>query len=367
MRQRRRIRALAACALLLAAGLLASWGAIARHVRAARLLVGFEAPSEAIDGVEVTDGALASVRSRTYATSAGGPPVVLIHGVHAGGIDEPRLVHFARLLAEAGFTVATPEIEAMTRLVLDARSAIQVGAAATAFAERQGAPSVAMVGISFGGGLALIAAADRPASIHAVWAIGAPHDLTRLVQWWTGGVARGPDGERAQAQPESYGAAVLAYSFAEDFFAPEDLEAGRAILGARLRGELERSSDLRRDASATLEASLNAASHPGARIRALAERHRDVLEELSPAAHLGGLRARVYLLHGVDDPVVASSETLYLAREVPNVEGVLLTGLLGHAAATGHPSLSDRWQLVHHAAGALGALGEPRASGSVDP
>jgi len=342
---------------LIAAGLLLSWGAIDRHVRAARLLIGFQdAAGDAVPGIEADDTTLAGLRARVYRDSSGGPPVMLVHGVHAGGIDEPRFVHFAQLLVEAGFTVGTPEIEAMTDLVLDPASASEVGDAAVAFGQRQGTSSVAIVGISFGGGLALIAAAERPAAIHAVWAIGAPHDLTALVAWWSGGDARGPHGESVTAEPEAYGAEVLAYSFADDFFSAEDLELGRAVLGAHLRGDHEASRTLRRGAPASLEASLVAAGHPGARIRALGERHRDVLLELSPARRLAHVTARVFLLHGLGDPVVASTETLHLARDLGGPEAVLLTGLLGHADASPDPGWAEQWHLVHHAAGVLEGL-----------
>src|SRR3712207_4528884 len=52
-----------------------------------------------------------SVRARMYRTPRRpSRTLLLIPGVHATGIDEPRLVGFARDLAAEGLTIVTPEL-----------------------------------------------------------------------------------------------------------------------------------------------------------------------------------------------------------------------------------------------------------------
>src|ERR1700680_3340383 len=55
-----------------------------------------------------------SVRSRLYVPRGVAHPqgMVLVHGIHHLGIDEPRLMNFARAAASNGFSVLTPEVEA---------------------------------------------------------------------------------------------------------------------------------------------------------------------------------------------------------------------------------------------------------------
>ena len=354
----RRRQWIAALTLAFAVALLLGWGTLSRHVRAAQLLAHFEDSGSTLAGVEVRDTTLGGCRARVY--EGGGPPVLLVHGVHADGIDEPRLVRFAELLVDAGFTVATPDITPMREFRLDAAGIEHIADAAAAFAAAEGRPSVGVVGISFGGGLAILAAAERPEAIHGIWAIGAHHDLVSLARWWSGGEIRGPGGERPGVEPEGYGAQVLAYSFADDFFAPADLEDARVILGAHLRGDSAEARALRDAASGPARARLREAREPGAPLRELAERHHDALATISPVGRLARVRARVLLLHGAGDRVVASTEALHLAAGLPRSEGALRTSLLGHADASGDATWSDRWDLVHHAATALDVLAAPR-------
>src|SRR5580658_7220579 len=112
--------------LVLVAALLAvAWTPAARHVRAASLLLRFSTPEEAkglaralavpVDEADATyhdtafEGGMV-VRARLYSPrgSADPPGIVLVHGVHRRGIDEPRLIRFAKAIAGAGVRVLTP-------------------------------------------------------------------------------------------------------------------------------------------------------------------------------------------------------------------------------------------------------------------
>ena len=83
------------------------------HARAASLLVAFSDPAAT---PAVTESRFTFARegeevpARLYAPAgvASAPGVVLVHGVHRGGIDEVRLERFARALAGAGVMTITP-------------------------------------------------------------------------------------------------------------------------------------------------------------------------------------------------------------------------------------------------------------------
>jgi len=325
-------------------GLALAWGPGARYFRAARLLTGF-GDARPVD-VRVEEHPLAGLRSRTYRGE--GPPLLLVHGAHPGGVDEPRLVRFASLLAEAGFVVSTPEIPALRALRFDPGAADQIAAAARAL----GRPTVGVVGISFGGGLALVAAADEPA-IGAVWTIGAHHDAARLAAWWRGEPIAGPDGARVTEGAERYGAQVLAHAYAEDYFA-HDAEGARAALGDVLRGTAPQLDALHPEARARVEALRQGRAPDREALARLTERHAAELAAVSPAGRLARVRVPVFVLHGEGDPLVAPSEAEWIARELPSATA-LRTPLIGHADL-GEAGLSEQWAVVSFAASALDAM-----------
>ncbi|HJL15610.1 MAG TPA: hypothetical protein RMH99_08145 [Sandaracinaceae bacterium LLY-WYZ-13_1] len=360
--RRRRRRLLVSLALVLALGALA-WPWIDRHVRAARILAGVGA-GDPVEGVRERDLTLAGLPARRYATG-GGPPVLLVHGVHPAGIDEPRLVRFARLLADAGFVVVTPALPALRELRFDAASADRIGRTAGALAQLEGADAVGIVGISFGGGLALVAAAD-PAhrdAIAAVWAIGPHHDARRLCRWWRGEAIAGPDGERPAVTPERYGAQVLAYAYAEDYF-DDQVPRARRALRAALDGDGARTDRLAAELAPPVRAQLARIRHGGdldaaaPRLAEVAEAHAAELAAVSPAGRLADARAEVFLLHGRDDPVVAATESRWIAAELPAEArgGLVVTDLIRHAETHALADLSTQWAVIHLVAGALGAL-----------
>jgi pimeloyl-ACP methyl ester carboxylesterase len=348
-------------ALLLGALVPLAWRPVRRHARAAALLTDLTG-SAPVDGVATEELMLDGVRARRYGTE--GPPVLLLHGVHPDGIEEPRLVRFASLLAKAGLLVVTPELGALSRVELDPRAPESIGRAARALAARERRASVGVVGISFGGGLALVAAAEGEPAIGAVMAIGPHHDARRCARFWLGEPVAGPDGERPAVEPERYGPLVLAYAYASDYLdGVPDREPARAVLAALLREDAQAARQGLAALSADARARIDPLRHgqsiaPAiARLNALLEAHAGDLEALSPAGRLRGVQAPVFLLHGLGDPLIPSIESHHLARELPeaSLAALLRSPLLGHAD-TRPATLVDELEVVHLMARVLAAF-----------
>src|SRR5690606_2952651 len=66
-----------------------------------------------------------------------GGVVVLLHGMHRLGIDEPRLVALAGALAETGLVVHTPELERLAAYRLEGAEASKLGEVVRAIASRE--------------------------------------------------------------------------------------------------------------------------------------------------------------------------------------------------------------------------------------
>src|SRR5688572_7079275 len=152
--------------------LVLAWRPLARYWRAAEFLATLselgktEPGGSYISTEEVTiPGATAKIRARLYYRSdqPRGPGLVVAHGVHYQGIDERRLVPFARSLAQQGLVVLTPEIADLADYRITAsgvgviRDAVGYLASRTDHVTRE---RVGVLGFSFAGGLALVAAAQ---------------------------------------------------------------------------------------------------------------------------------------------------------------------------------------------------------------
>ena len=121
--------------------------------------------------IEATTGAGAKTRmaGRLYVPSGRSRRMVLlVSGLHPAGIDEPRLMSLARQLAAAGLTVATPDIPELSRFEIAATVTDAIEAAALWLSDLANSSEesvddghIGMMGISFSGGLSVVAA-GRP-------------------------------------------------------------------------------------------------------------------------------------------------------------------------------------------------------------
>ncbi len=143
------------------------------------------------------------IRARLYIPQgiANPPAMVIVHGVHHLGIEEPRLVAFARAMSASGIRVLTPELAALADYQIDSSSIDLIGYSARSLSSEVG-QKAGVLGISFGGGLSLIAAA-RPQYapyISFVVSVGAHDDLERVSQFLIANTISRPDGTTLRMQ-----------------------------------------------------------------------------------------------------------------------------------------------------------------------
>lgn len=301
----------------------------------------------------------ASVRMRRYRPlgTARAPGVVLLHGVHPRGIDEPRLIAFARTLARGGLDVLTPELPELLAYRLERSTSAEIRQFAAAHAATTHTAAVGVIGISFAGGLALIAAAEQraPEPIGFVAAVGAHADLLRLCDFYARREVHGPNGETPSVAPHPYGPRVMIREHLELFFAPSDLPLAQRALDTYLSDQHTRARELARGLSAAGQSAMDVLLAPDSSplLSAMVERSCSAaapqLRAASPVGQLRGLQVPVLLLHGQADPIIPSIALPWLAREVPApwLRAALVTPLLRHAEFPEPPKLGEAWQLVH--------------------
>lgn len=347
---------------------------VTRHGRAATLLVGFSDPAATpkVDErpVMIPMPSEAPVPARIYTPlgSKDAPGVVLVHGVQFRGIEDPRLVRFARSVAGAGVVVMTPEVAELKDYQVAPHSIETVGASVRFLRDRLGSRKVGLMGMSFGGGVSLLAAADPRFvdDVSFVVAVGAHDDLARVSRFFATDAIEEVTGTTKTLHAHEYGATVLVYSHAEDFFPAEDVPAARDALRFWLwerRDEAREASKRLSPASKAKAEKLFAADVASVReelLREIDSRTKD-MATMSPHGRLGNLRANVYLLHGDGDTVIPSTEAAWLARDVPEgrLKSVLVSPALVHVELK-EPSARDKWELVHFMGQVIGEAEDGR-------
>jgi pimeloyl-ACP methyl ester carboxylesterase len=360
--------------ILLVAIAAASWGPAVRHVRAASLLLRFASdqpgPLGAVGAFAVDEwtttfpsngtdvpGRLYVPRDRPRA-----PRLVLLHGVHRLGMDEPRLVRFARTLASAGVEVLTPQLHELADYRVQPSAIDTIGAAVHAMAAEPGVARVGVMGLSFAGALGLLAAADSryAPEVGFVVAVGTHDDLSRVSRFFVLDSVQLPDGTEAPLKAHPYGALVLVYSHAADFFETPDFDGAsdalRLWLWEQQDAARKRARTLSPSARDRLEA-LFSDHFESLRPELLAciGRNERAMAAVSPKGRLSGLRVPVLLVHGAGDTVIPSSETLWLSKDVPTpyLRDVLVSPTLQHVELGGHSDWKDQLALVHFMADVL--------------
>jgi dienelactone hydrolase len=323
-------------------------------------------------GVDTRD---VSVPTRTNAIPARlytprqdhGPTIVVFPGVHGGGVDEPRLAALSRRLAAAGATVLSTPIPELRRYQLTPRAtdAIEDVIRWTA-ANHELAPRgrVGVVGISFAGGLALVAT-GRPGMtdlITAVFTLGAYADLPRVIRY----LCLDSGAQKNLPPPHDYGVALMLRTAIPLVVPPDQQrpldEAITTFLDASSAESTNAAEAQRLFAQARArEASLPEPSRT--LMQGVNDRNLALLgPKLAPyAEQVGGdaalsparspaTRAPVFLLHGERDNVIPADESRDLQRYL-NASGntrveLLVTPLISHADNLGAASSGDLWRLV---------------------
>jgi len=256
------------------------------------------------------------------------PTLVLVPGAAPRGRDDPRLRALAGTFARLGFEVLVPEIPSLRRLRVRATDVRHIADAIGYAGSRPGAAGGSAIGvlaISYSVGPAVLAALETDVrdKVGFVVGIGGYYDLTAVVTFFTTGRYRsGPRAPWRFRAPNPYGKWVFALSNADFIESARDRVNLRAIALRK-----------RQDPNARIADLVTQLGPEGARVYALivnrdAARVPALLAGLpAPALRefraldlagkdFRGLRARLILIHGRDDPIVPHTESAKLAQAV---------------------------------------------------
>ncbi len=295
-------------------------------------------------------------------------PLLLTGGVHALGIDEPRLIAFAEQLARTGTPVVTPSLPDLKEYLVTTRLTDDIEDAARAILVAPEVPHapdgrIGMLGISFAGGLSIVAAGrdtlrDRVAF---VFSMGGHAQLPPVMRYLCTGVQ--PDGRHHP--PHDYGSVILLTNIAGDVVPADQVTPLRSAVHQFLHAS---HVDMFDKAQAALEferaVALEAQLPPEARafmhmvntrdVAGLGRRLLPYLDRWGQEAALSPARspaptAPVFVMHAQGDDVIPDSEAealgAYLRSRGTPVR-VHVTPMLNHAEVRRAPSVRELIALV---------------------
>jgi dienelactone hydrolase len=291
---------------------------------------------------------------------------LLVPGVHASGVDEPRLIGFARDLASMGHPVVTVGPPDLARYTISPAVTDAIEDAAAWLARQpELAPDgrIGMMGISFAGGLSIVAA-GRPAlrnHVAAVLSLGGHGELSRTLRYLCTGI----QADGAVRPPHDYGVVIILLGVADRVVPGDQVPQLReALLTFLEASRLDLFDKAQSAAEAQRARALAGALPEPARTLMNYVNERDV-GHLGPillphVTAIGGPAALspaesptpvapVYLLHGSSDNVIPAAETVALARTLTERGAdarALVTPLITHAEVDRASSVWDALALV---------------------
>ena len=317
------------------------------------------------------------MRARVYEPRSPHRAALLTSGLHPSGIDEPRLVRLARQLSAGGVTIVTPDIPELSRFEITPAITDTIERAAAWLAIESGLAlnqPVGLMGISFSGGLSIVAAGRPPLAgrVGYVFSFGGHDDLPRVLRYLCTGSEPYPAHELGVQSdrpfvlaPHDYGVAVILRGVADRLVPKAQVEPLRAavmryLLASALDTNVDKAAAAREfdalkelarklpEPSATLLRYINDRDvvHLGPRLLPFVTANSgDAALSVSKSPKPS---APVFLLHGTEDNVIPSVESEYLAQDLRGHAPVrlLLSGLISHAEADRPVHVGDVMQLA---------------------
>jgi acetyl esterase/lipase len=258
--------------------------------------------------------------------------MLLVFGVNNIGRNHPVIARVAEGLARTGVAVLVPD----SRTLLEGRLELEeIDGVVQAFETLRDRPEVdperiGIVGFSVGGSLALLAARDARIAGDVGWinAFGAFADARTYLASVAAHAHAGPNGE-VPWQPTELARGVYLAFLLEQVTDDEDRTSLAAAYGPAVTdpdadtpvADPDVRAGLETDAGRAVHDVLTAPNREAALegIDALPASSRAFIDAISPARHLDGLRADVYLMHEATDHHVPFTESAALADSLRDV------------------------------------------------
>lgn len=313
----------------------------------------------------VVPGTAGPVSIRVYSASGvrNPAPIVLVHGFTEDGNRDPYLNDVAKRLAPMGFYVVLPTIPGETAFEMRV-SDLRVIDDTIRWAAENTRQKVSVLGVSFGGGLTVPAAANPTVSkyVKLIVCISGYNDLESIGRYFIHDQVLDPEDRPYQGAPP--GPLVITAPYLDELVDKDDIAAVRILVDRfnHNKGQPLPANDpvwsrvSARDRAIYEELQSVQSDELKQRFRALLARHRKEFEAMSPDSVLPNLRTRIYVLHGVADPVFPPGEAEWMRKELehnPHAH-LLITPWISHVFVGAPASKFEHWRTMQFCAQMLG-------------
>jgi pimeloyl-ACP methyl ester carboxylesterase len=251
----------------------------------------------------------------------------------------------------------TPRLASLAEYRLEPRALDEIAEAVRTLSTLEagtGDEEVGLIGFSFAGGLAVLAATNPELEpyLDYVANVGGHHDLARVMHFLVEDEVELPGGV-APMKAHEYGLVIAVYQNVERLVPEVDRTVMREALLRWLEEDREAAWSVA-SLRTTLEAERLFRLLVEERLRELRPELEPLLEEheqsfraLSPRGSLARLDVPLYWLHGADDNVIPPSESDWARLERPRHTHVLVSPLIKHVEVAHQATLKDELELVH--------------------
>ncbi len=268
--------------------------------------------------------------------------IVAVPGAVPQGKDDPRFVTFATTLARAGFAVLVPELAGFRQLRIrpaDSREIADAFSYVVSRAELAPDGRAGMFAFSYAVGPAVLAALedDIRQQVRFIIGLGSYHNLPRAMRFFTTGWFEHA-GKWQYLTPDDTGRMVLVYSSLDYLANVSDRALFEQMVTLRSK---DRHADLTPLAAklsaygqAVYELAVNddPARFPQLLARLPQAMQQDIAQLDLAQRDLKALKARLLLVHGINDNLIPYPESLSLAAAAPEGQTrvFLIHRVLGH-------------------------------------
>ena len=284
------------------------------------------------------------------------PVIVLVHGFSKEGMREGGVGAIGHELAMDGYQVIVPNLPILQNMLIQPGALYQIGDTVH-WAHGMSGRRVALIGVSFGGGLSLrVASMPQYASdLGTVFVMGGFNSIQRLCEFFTGQGATEPDGSVDRHEPSGLGFPVMAIQHPDEEVPPADQESIGALtkrlvevksLTPQFLAELATYPERIQHEFMEL---ITVTPEQDARYRVIFARHGQEYAELSPHGHLANVRAEIFLLHGQDDILIPPAEARWNVKELRDSGRTVhlsLTPWVNHRDLVGQTALRDKIRFI---------------------
>jgi dienelactone hydrolase len=271
------------------------------------------------------------LKADLYVPKGGGkhPALLIVHGVNPTGKDDEQIVLLAKNLARAGFLVLVPDFEGMKELRIrryDVEDVVQ--SFLYLMREKNARPGGSMMGISYGAGPMLLAAADGRVSdrVATVVTFGGYADLRSVLRFsLTGSYEYG--GHSGYQRPDSSLRWMFLYRNMDVLGPDVERDTLRKIIERRSRFETAEAAALAKTLGPEGRAVYAFLRNTeGPRFAVLYENLpvslREYVHYLSPVRVVDRIKASFIIVHGMEDYSIPYTESLRLADTIGDPERV---------------------------------------------